>query len=539
MTDVRVPTLRPVVCVVDERRRDLAVADGAVAGRFTHNGVTLALGTEPDWLGGGLAGDVEWRSEWVKHNEGLDLAHAFAVTGDGRYLATWERLVTSYASSVPVGHERAEVAARRLQNWLYAWQRFRDAGVEPCVTELLVGRLRADAEHLAAHLTPERNHRTLELYALLLVGLAVDDRAGAQHSLDALGDNARRDLLADGVQRERSSDYHMIVLRSLLGAVENGRLAGLAVPTDLIDRVDRACDVALHLQRPDGRTPALSDGDVEDYRPLLARAGRLLDRPDLTWAATAGAAGAPPSERVAVFADGGYCALRSGWGEGSRRYGDERFGVFDCGPLGDGGHGHYDHLAVELWAAGHALVLDAGRYTYAEGDDGWRRWFKGTAAHNTVCVDGLDQTPYRPGQPKGPASTARFVHRISRGGVDLVVGTATSPRYDAVHTRGVALVGGSHWVVHDRLRAARPHDYDTRWHLAPAATGTVDVQTRGDDHVVEAAGVRITVPRRCGELSIEDGWISPAYGVKHQAPIVVVHTSGCDADIVTRIEAAG
>jgi hypothetical protein len=538
MIDLRVATLRPVVCVVDERRRDLDVAEAAAAGRFTHNGVTLHLGVEPDWIAGGLAGDVEWRTEWVKHNEGLDLAHAYAITGDERFVTTWERMVASYARQVPVGYERSEVAARRMQNWLYAWQRFRDAGVEPAVTELLVARLRTDADHLATHLTGERNHRTLELYALLLVALAVDDRGGAQRALDDLAANARRDLLADGVQRERSSDYHMIVLRSLVGALQNAWSAHLVLPTDLVGRVHRACDVALHLQRPDGMTPALSDGDVEDYRPLLARAGAILERPDLTWVASGGNAGAPPADRVAVFAAGGYCTVRSGWGDGARRYGDERFGVLDSGPLGDGGHGHYDHLAVELWAGGQPLVVDAGRYTYADGDDGWRRWFKGTAAHNTVCVDGLDQTRYRPGRPKGPVSTARFVHRVSSGDVEMVVGTATSPRYDAVHTRGLALIGGTCWVVHDRLRASRHHEYAVRWHLAPSAGGTVSVHRRGDDHVVEAAGVRLTVPRRCGSIAVEDAWISPAYGVKHPAPVVVVRTRGRDADLVTRIEAA-
>ena len=73
MTAVRVAALRPVVCVVDERGHDLAVAEDAAAGRFTHNGVTLPLGPAPDWIGGGLATDVEWRTEWVKHHEGLAL----------------------------------------------------------------------------------------------------------------------------------------------------------------------------------------------------------------------------------------------------------------------------------------------------------------------------------------------------------------------------------------------------------------------------------------------------------------------------------
>src|SRR5262245_3019496 len=124
MTVVTVRGLRPVVCVVDEAGRDVDVADAAVAGMFTHNGVTLDLGPEPDWIGGGLAHDVEWRTEWVKATEGLALAHAHAVTGADRYLRAWERLVRTYIEQVSVGFERSEVSARRMQNWLYASQRF-------------------------------------------------------------------------------------------------------------------------------------------------------------------------------------------------------------------------------------------------------------------------------------------------------------------------------------------------------------------------------------------------------------------------------
>ena len=534
----RVAGPRPVVCVVDEARRDLRVARDVLAGRFTHNSVTLTLGTAPNWLDGGLDGDVEWRTEWLKANEGLDLAHAYAVSRGDEYLRAWERLVASYTSQVPVGHDRSEVSARRMLNWLYAWQRFRDAGatVDPHLVSTMVARLRLDADHLTAHLTPARNHRTLELYALLLVALALDDRGRATRTLDFVGQNAERDVLPDGVHCERSSDYHMIVFRSFVGAIANARQAHLAVPAGLFERTDLACDVALHLQRPDGLTPALSDGDVEDYRPLLARASSVLGRADLSWAASGGAAGTPPARRNATFPIGGYAMLRSGWGDGTRPYGDEYWGVFDCGPLGEGGHGHYDHLAVELWGGGHPLVLDAGRFTYADDENGWRRWFKGTAAHNTVCVDGRDQTPYRPGKPKGPTSTARLAHVLSDGGVDAVVGATSSPCYDAIHTRTVALVNGERWVVHDRLRGESTHEYVARWHLAPEAEGTVDVACRRDDHVVEAAGVRLTVPGTCVDVTIEEGWISPTYGVKQRAPVVAVRAIGRDTDLVTRIE---
>jgi len=302
------------------------------------------------------------------------------------------------------------------------------------------------------------------------------------------------------------------------------------VPPALLHATERACDFALHVQRPDGLTPALSDGDQGDFRAVLALGAELLDRPDLRWVATGGTAGTPPERTAGTFPVGGYYTQRSGWGT-DRPYEQERWLVFDAGPLGDGGHGHYDQLSVEAAAAGRALVVDPGRYTYdADDPAGWRHWFKGTAAHNTVCVDGLDQTPYRPGKPARsmPVSTARLLGRWTSPGLDVLRAEVTSPCYDAVHTRTVAFVDGDYWVVHDRLRAPTPHEYAARWHLAPV---------RGDGAVelgagrVSAHGLLLLAPH--GTLRLTDGWVSPSYGVKESAPVVVVAATGADVDLVT------
>jgi hypothetical protein len=190
---------------------------------------------------------------------------------------------------------------------------------------------------------------------------------------------------------------------------------------------------------------------------------------------------------------------------------------------------------VEIAGAGRLLVVDPGRYTYDAGygvteqSTGWRHWFKGTAAHNTVCVDGLDQTPYRPGKPakKAPTSTARLLGRWSAPGLDLLRAEVTSPCYDAVHTRTVAFVDGDYWIVHDRLRAGTEHSYAARWHLAPATAG----RTSTDGDRLTAPGLLLLAP--LGTLSVSDGWISPSYGRKQAAPVAVLSATGADADLIT------
>ena len=118
---------RPVFCVIEQAYRDRAVAEEVCAGRFTHMGITLELGVEPDWLSGDLPQDEEWRIEWSKFYYGLDLAQAFRETGDHKYLRSWEKLVRSWIRQVPVGLDTSDVTGRRMQNWIYAWNLFRSS----------------------------------------------------------------------------------------------------------------------------------------------------------------------------------------------------------------------------------------------------------------------------------------------------------------------------------------------------------------------------------------------------------------------------
>ena len=425
----------------------------------------------------------------MKFAYGNDLAHAYEQTGEPRYLAAWERLVGSWIRQVPPDHDAAEVTARRILNWIYAWQAFAAAGAElrPGSTPRCCAASRSQVRHVRENLAPERNHRTLELYALLIAALALPelDPGGA-----LLGE-AVRELdrnLEHGLPRRRRPHRGLDALPpdrpALVRRRARERPPLRRQPARGLRRPART-RVRLRAPLPPARRP---DPGALGRRPgrLLraARAGRRLSMPRR-------------GARSADFPDGGYFVQRSGWDR------DARLLIFDCGPLGEGGHGHYDLLSFEAFAYGRPLVVDPGRFTYSEEPPNLRRWFRGTAAHNTVTVDGLDQTPYTRTRPEGPGrrgplprphDAPRPRRARGRGAQPRLRGGPPAP--DRV--RRTAATGS----IEDHLDAEREHRYDLRFHLAGRRRARRQHRAR--------ARARRSLILGADEIALEPGWISPA-----------------------------
>jgi len=513
----------------EETRRDRI--DALVGGRFELNGETHEPPEPLDWLRNPSA-DLEWHIMLHKFYYAVGLGLAYRESGDPRYLERWIGLVSSWIEQVPVGFIAADVTGRRVQNWIYAFHLFVVEGGATLPAEFLARFLASIDEqvrHLCANLAPERNHRTLALYAIFLAGVVFPELRGAAHwrrfALDELVLNIERDLQDDGVQCEQSTDYHHIVLRNYLCAKRLAGLNGIAVPARMDLLIDRALDFALHACRPDGIVPAFSDGDACSHRDVLEAGHALCGRDDLLYVASAGGHGSPPAHRSAAFVQSGYVVMRSGWGE-REPYADERWLMYDCGPIGRGNHGHLDLHSFECAAYGRALVVDPGRYSYDEsGEINWRRVFRGTAYHNTVTVDGLDQARYQPRGSRwridGPHPEHALTLFASGEQCDVVHGIVRSHEYDAVHERCIWLVAGEYWIVTDILRAPTPHRYDLRFHLNTHAQGECRIDRDGDCTRVHSPRLLVVQASRPDtSVAIDDGFVSARYGEKQPAPVV-------------------
>jgi uncharacterized heparinase superfamily protein len=528
---------------------------GVLAGRFEFNGETHALPDPIDWLAN-PSRDIEWHILLHKFYCAVGLSQAWQRDGDARAVQRWAHLIDGWMAQTPVGFIAADVTGRRVQNWIYSLHGLllntnNPAPIDAAFLRRLLHSLHAQTEFLCANLTPKRNHRTLELLAIFLAGVVFPEfeRAAAWREL-ALHEtlaNVRADLLPDGVHCELSTDYHHLAVRNWLQVRRLAADNGYAVPREFDRALEAALEFSLHVHQPSGSMPSLSDGDVRSFLPLLAQGAALFERGDMQFVATAGAQGTPPRERIAHFPSGGYHVLRSDWHSA-----DSQHLVFDCGPLGEGNHGHFDALSFELAAFGRALIVDPGRYTYSESIEGgcnWRVHFRSTAAHNTVCVDGLNQTRYLPKPIKeasrhahgsvrhkisGPAPDTTLVEAFSGTRLDLLHGRCASHEYDAVHERCIVFVDRRYWIVSDRLRASTEHDYALHFQLGAAAQGQTRLHGEEAYTALHSPGLVIAQPRRAGQrVQVEASWVSASYGHKQDAPALRTQARARDADFDT------
>jgi hypothetical protein len=239
----------------------------------------------------------------------------------------------------------------------------------------------------------------------------------------------------------------------------------------------------------------------------------------------------PPRQNLEVFAHGGYYVLAADRGSEN-----EMIAVFDVGPLGFpplNAHGHADALSFWFSYGGEEFFSDPGTFTYYSSTK-WRSYFRGTAAHNTVRIDGQDQSVS--GGTflwREPADCWQEHFDVTDESVE-VVGSHNGYRRlpdPVIHTRKLQLVKKSPaLIITDCLKCKGAHDIELFFHFSEkcqvrqvgpdcfeVANGTKRVAIRVDSHL------KSELYRGCEQPIF--GWISRTFGVKEASFTLVARTA--------------
>jgi hypothetical protein len=229
------------------------------------------------------------------------------------------------------------------------------------------------------------------------------------------------------------------------------------------------------------------------------------------WLGPGGSASqAGPFDTTRVYADGGMIVTTRGSIQIHFKY----------GPMGPGsaGHSHADLLSLAVRDSDEQLLIDAGTYTYSS-DPLWRDWFRGTSAHNTVVIDGLNQAtpvgqfkwidkPESLLETEEPVSAAcryhGFIHRRRRVWGD----SKTLLIIDEVS--GLGGLGGDHEV-------AQVWHSPTQISMMSPACFRIGARAK--------FWANPDTSREYGEGG-QLGWMSPAFGVKEVAAFLRVVRRG-------------
>lgn len=225
-------------------------------------------------------------------------------------------------------------------------------------------------------------------------------------------EESSRQVEADGVGRERSTEYQLFTLEFFILAGALGQTTGDPFPNEYWERLRRMVTFLSAVSDRAGNLPMFGDGDggqavwltgttpercadLVQIRQFREGAGVIsnLRSALLLWGQEADEmpVGPLPSsvQSLQAFHQGGYYVMAT-----DRGGEDEMVVVFDAGPLGLPplyAHGHADALNFWLSYRGKEFFIDPGTFCYSS-PALWRSYFRGTAAHNTVRIDGADQS---------------------------------------------------------------------------------------------------------------------------------------------------
>lgn len=486
-----------------------ASVDGVV---FRFLGEDGQVRTAGDWNAAGAS------KLWLYHLHYLDDLNA---VGAGQRRAVLDGLVTRWINENPPvggnGWEPYPLSLRivNLVKWFARHPAPEAAWFASLATQARALEKRVEYHILGNHLFA--NGKALVFAGVYLEGADAD--RWLKKGLRILDREIDAQFLEDGAHFELSPMYHATVLWDLADLINLTQAASLSPLETRLARWRRVFEKGLvwmqGMKHPDGELAFFNDaafGMAPPPASLVAYAGTL------GLSAPASARNNTPVE-AHHFAPSGYAVLF--------QTGDHK-ALLDLAPVGPDyqpGHAHADTLSFELSLFGRRVLVNSGTSRYGDGPE--RQSQRGTAAHNTVVVNGQDSSEVWSGFR---------VARRAKPEVEAFVQKNEQVRVRASHDGYLRLPGRNrhtrewHWeagrlVVRDHVSG----EFESAvafFHLHPDVEAHLE---RGDLNLRLPGGKRVILRLAgAGRVCLRSGYWHPAFGVSQPNQCLEVSFSGSD-----------
>jgi uncharacterized heparinase superfamily protein len=369
----------------------------------------------------------------------------------------------------------------RIVNWI----KWALAGNHCCETILssLATQTRWLSRRLEWHLLG--NHLFANAKALIFAGLFFDGpepNVWRRNGFRILSRQTDEQVLGHGGQFELSPMYHAIAFEDVLDLINVSQQYAPSLLPDQKSLSARWRRIAPSMERwlnamshPDGDISFFNDGAfaiAPSNEELFAYARRLdLEEP-------------PMLGNFTQLGDMGYARLAQ----------PDAVLIADVARVGPDylpGHAHADTLSFEASLFGQRLFVNSGTSIYGTGSERLRQ--RGTAAHNTVVVDGANSSDVWSGFRVGARASPFDVRADQRSDALILEGSHDGYKRLAgapIHTRRWELRSSS-MHVSDKLSDSR-HTAEARYHLHPDVQLAFDSNQTGEFILKDGKHVRWT-----------------------------------------------
>ncbi len=516
-----------------------------------------------------IVGDIKYLWEPSRHLHLSTLAQAYSVSNNKKYLDAIQVQLSSWFDQCPYmkgAHWTSSLElAIRLINWSIVWQliggdastlftskegkKFKDRWLNSIYqhTHFIKG-------HLSRY-SSANNHLIGEATGLYVATITwpfwKQFDSWREQGKAVLENEAILQNDEDGVNREQAMSYQQFVLDFLI-------LSGLAADANgdgfskrYWSRIECMLEYLKSVTDVSGNVPMIGDADdglvvrlsfEEDWNPyqsLLTIGAELFDRKDFSvntlkkddkyyWVIANNCVkhGSDKNKYKnkqtikRAFKEGGYYILGNDLNKE-----DEIRLLVDAGPIGYreiAAHGHADALSIVLNYGGREFLIDPGTYSYHTNKK-WREYFRGTSAHNTVRLDGFNQSTSGGNFMWSHKANAYCEKFTSSPEEDIFIGSHDGYKWledPVIHKRKIRYNKQNKSLqVTDIFECKGKHDIEQFWHFSEFC----EIEKYSSDFVVinHERAVRISLPKEVqeskviyGDKGIPLGWVSRQYDVK-------------------------
>lgn len=396
--------------------------------------------------------------------------------------------------------------SRRIVNWILSYYLFKDKiDKEKNFKNIFLKSLYFQTSYLNKN--PEydvmANHLLTNAKSLLFGGLFFGNTDWANKGRKILKEQIYEQILSDGGHFERSPMYHCEILFDVLDCINivnyNSKFNEFLKST-----AGRMLSFLEGILLPDGNIPLFSDSSsngIPEGEQIFAYAKSL----SVEWESN--------KSRILKYPESGYYIMKD----------ENEFMIIDGGKIGadyQPGHGHCDLFSYEYLIDNEKIIVDSGNYGYETGEI--RDYCRSTGAHNTVMIDGNEQSEIWASFRVARRAVPKQVKLIESGKIKTFMGFYSPAEIPGViHKRWIHRVGNDFWIILDKIEnkysKKSKHEIENFIHLHP----DIKIKCSNDKIFLNTkSNKQLTIIPFNTKYSLIDGYYCPEFGKKIKNEVI-------------------